>query len=262
MAQRNPLNERYQGDGPGGQTRKSAARAKPVTQAAASVHVKKKPQTDAEKRAARKAREKEEERKAAERARRRAERAKAEADAADEPDAATLVKSARGSKSMVKTGEKAEAKAEAKVEPRAAEQPKGFLGKLLAPAPNMPSTEEYRKWRKRYWMLIAIGLFFLVSSLAIQTLQLTDSPALMISIGCAYAAILAAFFVDFRKVKPLVKEHQKHGLGNKSPKQLKHEQEAKERAEALEAARKMEREAKKGRRRKKPRDAIVPGDEQ
>jgi hypothetical protein len=40
MAQRNPMNDRYQGDGPGGQTRKSAARAKPVTQAASSVHIK------------------------------------------------------------------------------------------------------------------------------------------------------------------------------------------------------------------------------
>ena len=37
MTQRNPMNERYTGDHKGGTTRKSAASAKPVTQAAASV---------------------------------------------------------------------------------------------------------------------------------------------------------------------------------------------------------------------------------
>lgn len=39
MTQRNPMNERYQSKPPAGQTRKSAASAKPATKAAASVYI-------------------------------------------------------------------------------------------------------------------------------------------------------------------------------------------------------------------------------
>ncbi|MDR0350067.1 MAG: hypothetical protein LBH64_00770 [Coriobacteriales bacterium] len=229
MAQRNPMNQRYQGDGPGGQTRKSAARAKPVSQAAATVHIKKKPQTDSEKRAARKAREKEEERKAIERAKRKAEREQAEGEQSE--------------------GDAAES-----------EQPKGFLGKLLAPAPNMPASVEYRKWRKRYWILLGIGIVCVAISFIYQMSGGTNQTFWMISIGAAYAVIIGAFIVDFRKVRPLIKEHQKQGTGGKTPKQLKHEQEAKERAEAIEAARKAAQAAKKASRRRKPKDTIVPAD--
>jgi hypothetical protein len=220
------MNQRYQGDGPGGQTRKSAARAKPVSQAAATVHVKKKPQTDSEKRAARKTRQKEEERKAIEKARKKAEKA--------QPEGVV-------------------------VEPK---KPQGFLGKLIAPPPNMPATEEYQKWRRIYWILLIIGIFCVIISFLYQMSGGTNQTFWMLSIGAAYAVIIAAFVVDLRKVKPLVKEHQKHGSGNKTPKQLKHEQEAKERAEAIEAARKAERDAKKSSRRRKSGDTIVPGDEE
>jgi uncharacterized membrane protein len=218
------MNQRYQGDGPGGQTRKSAARAKPVSQAASTVHIKKKPQTDSEKRAARKAREKEEERKAAERARRRAEREQAE------------------------------------VVPAEPEKPKGFLGKLMAPVPNMPSSEEYKKWRKRYWILLGIGIVCVAISFSIQMSGVANQTFWMVSLGASYAAIISALIVDFRKVKPLVKAHQAQG-GNKTPKQLKHEQESKERAEAIEAARKAARDVKKTSRRRKSSDTIVPGED-
>jgi hypothetical protein len=229
------MNQRYQGDGPGGQTRKSAARAKPVAQAASTVHVKKKPQTDSEKRAARKAAEKEEQRKAAERARRRAEREKAEA---------ALAEGTQDGK------------------PQEATKPKGFFGKLFAPAPNMPSTAEYKKWRRVYWILIGIGIVAVAFSFMVQMYAPTNQTLMMIILGCAYAPIIGAFIVDFRKVKPLLRDHQRTGTGNKSPKQIKHEQEAKERAEAIEAARKAAREVKKLQKRKKPSDAIVPGEDQ
>jgi membrane protein involved in colicin uptake len=227
------MNDRYQGDGPGGQTRKSAARAKPVTQAASSVHIRKKPQTEAEKRAARKAREKEEERRAAERARRRAEKARAEESSdAEKPAAPTQ------------------------------EKPKGFMGKLLSPAPNMPASDEYRTWRKRYWICIGIGIVFVAFSFIAQVYAVVSSTLWMITLGGAYVFIIGAFIIDFRKVRPLIKEHQRQGSGNKSPKQLKHEQEAKERAEAIEAARRAEKEAKKRQRRRKSDDTIVSEDEQ
>jgi hypothetical protein len=233
MAQRNPMNQRYQGDGPGGQTRKSAASAKPVTQAASSVHIKKAPQTDSEKRAARKAREKEMERKSIERARRAAERAKAEASAGE---------------------------TDKQVTPPAPEKPRGLLGKLLAPAPNMPSTEEYRKWKRVYWMLMVIGIVAVALSFGgIQVLN-SASTTWMVALGVAYVAIIAAFIVDFKKVKPLIKEHQRQGVGNRTPKQMKHELEAKERAASIEAARKAARDAKRAPRRRKS-ETIVPGED-
>jgi uncharacterized membrane protein YcjF (UPF0283 family) len=223
------MNQRYQGDGPGGQTRKSAARAKPVSQAAATVHVKKKPQTDSEKRMARKAREKEQERRARKKARRKAAKAQA-------------------------AGVAIEATAPAK--------PKGFFSKLLTPPSNMPQTEEYRKWRRLYWILLGVGIVCIISSFIYQTVDGRNQVIWWVSIITSYAVIIAAFIVDLRKVKPLVKLYQKHGAGNKSPKQLKHEQESKERATAIEAARKAERDTKKLSRRRKSSDTIVPGDEE
>jgi hypothetical protein len=220
------MNERYQGDGPGGQTRKSAARAKPVSQAASSVHIPKKPQTAAEKRTARKAREKEAEAKAAERARKQAERAKEAGTTQSAPPPAR----------------------------------KGFFEKLIAPPPNMPSSEEYRKWRRVYWVLLGIGIFTVVIAFIAQS---ASPENWMIFLTIAYIPIIAAFVVDFRKVRPLIKAHQAQGGASKSPKQLKHEREAKERAEAIEAARKAARDAKRPpRRKKKAAETIVPGQEQ
>lgn len=60
MSQRNPMNDRYTTDGPKGQTRKSAASAKPKTKAASSVRVVAAEKTKEQKKAERKAREKEE----------------------------------------------------------------------------------------------------------------------------------------------------------------------------------------------------------
>lgn len=55
MSQRNPMNDRYTSEGKKGQTRKSAAKAKPKTRAAASVHVERKEKTKQEKKAIKKA---------------------------------------------------------------------------------------------------------------------------------------------------------------------------------------------------------------
>ncbi len=63
MSQRNPMNERYQGDGHTGKTRRSAASAKPKKEAAGTVVVKTSRQTPKERKAEQKeARKKEQER--------------------------------------------------------------------------------------------------------------------------------------------------------------------------------------------------------
>lgn len=51
MSQRNPMNDRYAGDGPKGQTRRSAASAKPKSKAAATVIVKSNKKTEKERKA-------------------------------------------------------------------------------------------------------------------------------------------------------------------------------------------------------------------
>jgi hypothetical protein len=246
------MNQRYQGDGPAGQTRKSAASAKPVTHAASSVHIKKKPQTDSEKRAARKQREKEEQAKRAERARKAREKAEALAAAEAEAEAGDVVPGAK--KPAVA------AKGEAPL------VQKSFLAKMFAPNPNMPQTEEYKKWRKIYWILIAAGVVCIAISLFAGVLfpPPEGSPMStlgMVSLGGAYVVIIAAFAIDFSKVKPIVKKHQaSNSNGNMTPKQRKHEQEARERAAAAEAARKAAKGTKKPIRRKKD-DTVTPGDE-
>lgn len=58
MATRNPMNKRYQGDGVEGQSRKSAASAKPKTKAASSVRMKTAPVTKQDKQKAQAAQEK------------------------------------------------------------------------------------------------------------------------------------------------------------------------------------------------------------
>ncbi|MCL2757490.1 MAG: hypothetical protein FWD43_05380, partial [Coriobacteriia bacterium] len=77
MAQRNPMNDRYQGEGPAGKSRKSAASAKPKAEAAASVFIEKKPETPRERKAAQKRRAAEKQRKEQERLRRTKEKERA-----------------------------------------------------------------------------------------------------------------------------------------------------------------------------------------
>jgi len=257
MSQRNPLNERYQGDGPGGKTRRSAASIKPRTEAASSVYIRSKPTTASEKRAAAKAREKEAQRKADERAKRAAARQAAKAEA----EAETGTVSEAATDESVQDKDKA-IKAEKAEKPSKAVEPekKGFFAALTQPAPGMPNSEEYKKWRRIYWILMAIGVATVIITFIMN--YAFKSTASIWVIAVAYVAIIGAFLVEFRKVRPLIKAYQaKQNGGNKSPKQLKHEKEAAEQAAALEAARKAAKQAKKPSRRK-PKDTVVPGEEQ
>ncbi|MDR2197582.1 MAG: hypothetical protein LBO07_06440 [Coriobacteriales bacterium] len=212
MSQRNPMNQRYQGEGPSGQTRKSATSAKPASAAASSVHVKKKPVTDAEKRAARKQREKEQARKAEERQRRQRAREQALAEARE---------------------------SEAEPEPKKKKNP---LSGIIGVNPNVPNSEEYRKWRRVYWILMVIGIVA-VAVLMFYYLRInsTTTPFFFVFITIAYGAIIGALIIDFTKVKPLIRAAKSGTNKAKTPKQLKHQQEAAAEAARIEAARKAAR---------------------
>ncbi len=194
MAQRNPMNERYTGEGPSGQSRKSAASAKPKPSAASSVYIKKKPQTPQEKRAAAKAREKEMRARAEEKARKAEEKAKLAAQESGEETEATK-----------------------------ATQQKTPMVKLTSSNPGMPTSEEYQKWRKRYWALVIVGVVCIALSFIMQMNGMAQSPMTMVILAVAYPAIIGALIIDFRKVKPLIRAHQGTSSGNKSPKQLPEE---------------------------------------
>jgi len=111
-----------------------------------------------------------------------------------------------------------------------------------------PDTPEYKRWRKIYWVLIGIGIVIIAITFILQT-NVPDAAALwgMLMVA-AYAFVIGAIVLDFVKIRPLVKAHQaaKGGTaGKKSPKQLKHEQEAAERARELEQYKKARKAAGK-----------------
>jgi len=235
MATRNPLNQRYQGEGPGGQTRKSASSVKPATQAASSVHIKKKPTTAAEKRAAARAREKEAAKKAREKAAKQAEKEKAAKIEAEKLKAADIeageipsdvpVKKSQGPFSFLKKPENEQKK---------------------APVTTL-KTAEYLKWRKIYWILIGIGLVAVIASLFITNYVEYGAPVFIVLMVIAYAAIISSFIINLRKMRPLERRNTVASNAKKSPKALKHEQEAREQAAQIEAARKAEKARKKNR---------------
>ncbi|MCL1846949.1 MAG: hypothetical protein FWF91_03170 [Coriobacteriia bacterium] len=266
MATRNPMNQRYQGEGPGGQTRKSASSAKPTSQAAGSVYIKKKPVTEAEKRAAKKAREKE----AAAKAKLKAEKAKA-AKAKAERAAAVAA-------GEMTAEEAAEAAAAAKAASIAAAAgggslwekfKKGFLNLFKSQVPGTsPRALEYKKWRRLYWSLLGLGVVSVAISFLMTSNEQNTTVAFIISMVIAYGAIIGAIVIDVKKARPLLTKSKAEASGKKTPKSEKHAQEAAAQATAAEAARKAAKASKRGRRKEKtvvsgePDDAVVdaPGE--
>ena len=69
-----------------------------------------------------------------------------------------------------------------------------------------PDTPEYKFWRRMWWVSLGVGLFFVALSFFIQY-YLKAVGALrvagVVTIGLSYAAIIAAFFIDWRKLRPM-----------------------------------------------------------
>ena len=191
MSQRDPMNDRYTTDGPKGQTRKSAASAKPKTKAASSVHVQAAEKTKEQKKAERKAREKEERQKQRE---------------------------------------------------------------LDARYYN-PPTPEYKRMRRIWWVcLIAAIVCTAVSFLGRDMIPTSVSFAILI---LAYVFIIAAFYIDFSKIKKIRRAYQAEmeALANTkegraaAKAQAKAEQEEAERKFTEAQAEKAEKEAAKKNKR-------------
>lgn len=135
MSQRNPMNDRYSSDEARGKTRKSAASAKPKSQAAASVVVKAPKKSPKEKREAEKA-----------------------------------------------------ARKKAQAEQRELDR-KYYT----------PDTDRYRKLRKLWWVLLVAAVLCTLVSFFFRS-QLPEGVALAVLLA-AYVLIIAAFYVDFSKIR-------------------------------------------------------------
>ena len=166
MSQRNPMNERYTSDERIGKTRKSAAAAKPKSQAAASVTVKKANKTPQERKAARKAEQK-------------AARKKAQA------------------------------------------QQRELDRKYYT-----PDTDRYRKLRKLWWLLLVCAILCTVCSFFFRA-DLPEGVSMAVLLA-AYAFIIAAFYVDFAKIRKERMAYQDRMLALEE--QQKREEKAAERA--------------------------------
>ncbi|MDR1089346.1 MAG: hypothetical protein LBL23_08790 [Coriobacteriales bacterium] len=267
MAQRNPMNERYQGDGPQGKTRKSAAKLKPKAEAASSVHIAMKPTTKQERKAAHKKRDAQLAAKEAERRRKAEERERqariAAGEEVEEPKQAGVLDKVKrflipdppsSTKSTGPAGSGSTAAKSANASPPA--RPKG------------PDTPQYRRLKKIYWVLMGIGIVAIVSSFVINFSDpaFMDGMGMMVPMGVAYVAVISAIVLDYAKIRKLQKAHQKEISGSKgSPKQQKHEAQKKEAAALLEESRKAQKELKRANsklpfRRSKPKEDADPGE--
>ena len=174
MSQRNPMNERYQNEDREGQTRKSAASAKPKRKAGETVVVKDAPKTDAEKRKEASAKRKQEQ-------------------------------------------------------------------KRISAAGN-PTSPEYKKFRKIWWILLGVAVGMTALSWVFQVWLPDVKNISYVVLALAYTGIIGAFYVDYKYVRPIRTAHQ-----NKAAKPLsKNKQRQLDKKMAEEAAAKAAgKEAKK-----------------
>jgi hypothetical protein len=67
-----------------------------------------------------------------------------------------------------------------------------------------PDTPEYKYWRRLWWISLLVGLIFVAISFYLQYYLKGYSwsrTAGIVTITISYAAIIAAFFIDYRKLR-------------------------------------------------------------
>jgi predicted lipid-binding transport protein (Tim44 family) len=69
-----------------------------------------------------------------------------------------------------------------------------------------PDTPEYKYWRKIWWISLLAGMAFVSTSLVLQYVFHAQGPLQIAGVVCmvaSYASLIVAFFVDYRKLRPL-----------------------------------------------------------
>ena len=267
MAQRNPMNDRYLGDGPQGKTRKSATKLKPKSGAASSVYIEKKPTNKQERKAARKkrdaqlaAKERERKRKAEERDR----KAREAAGEVIEDSAPTSMlgkvknffippraQSSGKSKATLRQEEKkaAEEAANKSAQEDAKKSP-AVVGPLMPTWRKGPDTPQYRKLKYTYWTLMGVGILFVLISLLLMAIPEASASfggyGTMLPLVVSYPTVIAAMILDSTKIRKMQKAHLAGGTGaRRSPKQMKHALQQAEAAVLLEESKKAQKESKR-----------------
>jgi hypothetical protein len=83
-----------------------------------------------------------------------------------------------------------------------------------------PDTAEFKMWRRQWWIALVAGLVLTAVSYALQR-YVTGSwgrTAQASTLGMAYAAIGYAFYIDWKKMRPLRKEAYQLAKSGKAPK--------------------------------------------
>ena len=69
-----------------------------------------------------------------------------------------------------------------------------------------PDTPEYKYWRRMWWICLGAGLVLVAISFYLQYYLKAYSwsrTSGVVTIGLSYAAIIGAFFIDYRKLRPM-----------------------------------------------------------
>lgn len=128
--------------------------------------------------------------------------------------------------------EKREQRAKVRAEERKGEQRMDSVG--------TPPDPEYKRWRRWWWVLLVAAIVTTALSWLVRAND--DSQftlyASYVSLGLAYAFIIAAIVLDFKKIRPIRKQWQYENTKGMSKKKLKERQKQEEEAATLLAAQK------------------------
>ncbi len=97
---------------------------------------------------------------------------------------------------------------------------------------------EIKKWRRIWWTSLVVGVLSIVLAYLFTANGYTD--IYLVFIVLAYAAIIFALYIEFGKIRVIRKRETQQAASKKTPKMLKHEQEARR----LEEARRAEKKSK------------------
>lgn len=194
MSRRNPMNERYQSDEKTtGKTRKSAASAKPVMKAASSVYIQdpnnKQKEGFLQRMFGGGDKKREEDAKA---------RAKASVSAgSDTQDTKATKEKHTGKYTLLEM----EGDSSKEFEGLSKEDKKALRQKY-----NNPGTNEYKKWRRIWWVVIILGICSLIPPIAFPNEFVYNETRTMVFYVLGWGFLLAAVGIDALKIRPLRKK--------------------------------------------------------
>lgn len=146
----------------------------------------------------------------------------------------------------VRVQPKEKTKEQKKADKRAARQRQAELDRKYY----NPPTEEYKRLRRIYWVLMVVAIVCVIASFAGR--GVIPSTPLYVILGLAYAAIIAALYVDMVKIRRVRRKYQAEMEAHKSKaaRAAEKKQKASAKAETAQSA-EAEQPAAEGEKKKK-----------